>query len=334
MNSRIKLLFASVFLFISGIAYGQMETALLPNDFEMYIRHIEKVKVIAICKPDEFAKGHVEFATRIWRDDYEDTSAQFGGIIAPRESIENLLSLSGITSEDTILLYDHKGGCDAARFWWILNVYGHKNAHILNGSQGDLSKIFGNPSVIEPTEYSFPNGIDSSLYANLDELLAANKRGAFILDARTKEEFEGSILKDGAFKSGRIPNALFYPWTNAINATGDQRLKSKDHLKKKLSEFGLKKDSEIIVYCHSGVRSAHTTLVLTEILGYTNVKNFDGSWIEYSFNKDLPIETGEQVTKSETLDQDEPYTVLQIFLILLASIALFALYRYRLRKRG
>ena len=230
-------------------------------------------------------------------------------MMAPRDSIAALLSSCGITSEDTIFLYDYKSGCDAARFWWILNVYGHKSTHFLNGSYKDLHKVVGAQPVIEPTEYSFPSAIDPRLYADLEYVLKATKKGAKLLDVRTLEEFEGSMLKDGAFKSGRIQNALFYRWTNAIKSNGDQRLRPKTVLNKQFANLGLRRDDEIIVYCHSGARSARTTFVLTEILGYTNVKNYEGSWIEYSFTKYLPTVTGEQTTKYGTIDQNEPYTV-------------------------
>lgn len=333
MNSRIKLLVATVFISMSGLVFGQLETNLLPNDFEMHLRNNPGIKVISLSKPEDFAKGHVESAAQIWRSDYEDKSLEFGGMMAPRDSVAALLSSCGIISEDTIFLYDHKGGCDAARFWWILNVYGHKNAHFLNGSYKDLSKVSGAPYAIEPIDYFFPNPIDPTLYADLEYLLKATKRGAKLVDVRTIEEFEGSMIKDGAFKPGRIENALFYPWTNAIKSDGNQRLKSKDILKEQFADLGLEKDDEIIVYCHSGARSAHTTFVLTEILGYTNVKNYEGSWIEYSFNKDLPTETGTQEMEFGFTDQDEPYSVQQTFLMLLAAMAIFGLYRYRLRKR-
>ena len=218
MISRVKLLVASFFISMSGLVFCQWETNLLPNDFEMYLRNNAGIKVISLSKPEEFAKSHVESALQIWRGDYEDKSLEFGGMMAPRDSVAALLGSCGVTSKDTIFLYDHKGGWDAARFWWILNIYGHKNAHFLNGSYKDLSTVNDDPSVIEPTEYSFPNSIDPTLYADLEYVLKATKRGARLLDVRTIEEFEGLIIKDGAFKPGRIPNALFYPWTNAINS--------------------------------------------------------------------------------------------------------------------
>jgi thiosulfate/3-mercaptopyruvate sulfurtransferase len=334
MNSRIKLLAATAFISISASIFGQLETNILPSDFEMHLRSNPGIKVIALCKPEEFVKGHIGSAVQIGRKDYEDKSIEFSGMMAPRDSISALLSSCGISSEDTIFLYDHKGGCDAARFWWILNVYGHKNTHFLNGSDKDLSKVVGIASAIEQSEYLFPNAIDPTLYADLEYVLKAIKRGAKLLDVRTIEEFEGSIIKDGAFTAGRIQHALFYPWINAIKTNGNQRLKGKDILKEQFEGLGLEKDEEIIIYCHSGARSAHTTFVLTEILKYTNVKNYEGSWIEYSFNKELPTETGEQIAEYRMMDKDEPYSVQQIFLMLLAAMAIFGLYRYQLRKRG
>jgi thiosulfate/3-mercaptopyruvate sulfurtransferase len=245
-------------------------------------------------------------------------------MMATRDSIEILLGKLGIRSDKKIILYDYKGGCDAARFWWILRCYGHHDVEILEGDERVWEMTYEITNKQEhrfSTDYKFPNEIDYSLSADLTGLISGMKRKAFLLDVRTKEEYTGERMKDGAFRAGHIPGAIFCPWTEAINAKGNKKLKSKRELAKMYANLGLSKDDEIVVYCHSGVRSAHTAFVLTEILGYTNVKNYDGSWIEYSFNKDLPIETGGlEKPKIEPLPLSNSVWMYPLIIVLIAVI--------------
>ena len=106
-----------------------------------------------------------------------------------------------------------------------------------------------------------------------------------LIDTRTKEEFLGEYIKKGAFKAGKIPKSKLIDWANAINYDGDKKIKSKAELNEIYA--GLNKNDTLYVYCHSGVRSAHTTFVLTQILGYKNILNYDGSWTEWSYYEKL-----------------------------------------------
>ena len=110
---------------------------------------------------------------------------------------------------------------------------------------------------------------------------------------RTREEFTGEIQKKGASRKGRIPTSILSDWANSIEYSGDKTIKDPETIRKLLASKGITKDKNVIIYCHSGVRSAHTTFVLTQVLGFENVSNYDGSWIEWSFNESLPIEEGE-----------------------------------------
>jgi thiosulfate/3-mercaptopyruvate sulfurtransferase len=127
-------------------------------------------------------------------------------------------------------------------------------------------------------------------FVSKEDIQKALSDKTVILDTRTQDEFSGKTQKKGASKAGRIPGSIHIDWADAIHFDGDQRLKSKHELDSIYGSLHISKDTPIIVYCHSGVRSAHTTFVLTQLLGYTHVKNYDGSWTEWSYFDELPIE--------------------------------------------
>ena len=254
-------------------------------------------KIIDISKHESFETAHIEGALHIWRPDYEDHSYDYGGMMASKAQMADLLSKLGITATDNLVLYDHKGGCDAARVKWILDYYGHANTHLLDGglkTWGNRNdRLDGFADSIALTDYQFNGEEDHSNHIKLDLVKAAlDDPNTIIIDTRSKEEYEGNFQKDGAFQAGRIPNSIHIDWAACIDYDGNQNIYSTEALKAIFEPNGVTKDKAIICYCHSGVRSAHMTFVLSEILGYPNVKNYDGSWIEWSFNDNLPIETG------------------------------------------
>jgi thiosulfate/3-mercaptopyruvate sulfurtransferase len=112
-----------------------------------------------------------------------------------------------------------------------------------------------------------------------------------VLDTRTIDEFSGKLRKKGATKAGTIPNSIHIDWAETINHNGKKRIKSIQDLENIYSKLHIKKDDPIIVYYHSGARSTHTTFVITQLLGYKNVKNYDCSWTKWSYFNDLPFES-------------------------------------------
>ena len=316
MNFRNVIKYYTIFvlltLLIGSNVLAENNHLISVQDMGVVLDKDSNVVIIDIRKTEEYNKGHLEGAVNVWRSDYVDTSFSYGGMMPKRKEFEMVLSRLGVNSADKILLYDSRGGCEAARFWWILKVYGHANVSIINGGYDVLLEsdfqLNNSQTVIIPSEYMFPAEQDLSLYASLADVKnALGDTNTVLLDTRTLEEYIGEKQKKGAFRSGRIPGSILNDWTNSIKYNEGKLVKSIKDLSYDFNQLGVTKDKNVIVYCQSGVRSAHTTFVLSELLGYENVKNYDGSWIEWSYHKELPIDFGIQgdelaLTKNETVN--------------------------------
>jgi len=252
-----------------------------------------EIKLIDFRKPKQYNDGHIPNAINIWRSDIEDHSHPYSGIIAKKESIEQLFSSLGIHADDMLIVYDDNGLCDAARFWWVLQQYGYTNIRLLHGSYSGWKKHNGLVTTEKPTfsktSFKFKNKNSSKLFIAKEHLLKSLDYMT-IVDTRTPDEFSGKRQKKGAFKGGRIPKSISINWTSAIDYEDDKKMKPIATLEKLYGTILPSKKDPIIVYCHTGVRSAHTIFVLTQLLGYENVRNYDGSWSEWSYFNDLPFE--------------------------------------------
>jgi len=260
----------------------------------------EQLVVLEVNKAEKYREeGHLPGALRIWRPDYtDDDSRPYGGLRASREQMAELLGRLGIAPGSRILLYDSKGNVDALRVWWLLQMYGHPQAYIMNGGKScwkkkDFPLAYGDTPRPEAVDYRFPKPENTGRYARLEDVLAAmGDTSIILLDTREPEEYSGApfvrkgevvLWKPGAFINGRIPGSLHLNWSDAVDLHGDHCFKRLADLKFNFEQAGLTPDKTIITYCQSGVRSAHTTFVLTELLGYPDVRNYDGSWIEWSY---------------------------------------------------
>ena len=242
----------------------------------------------------DYGQGHIPNAINIWRSHIEDTSYAYPGMIPTKSQLEQLLSAKGVHSSDTLILYDDRGSCDAARLWWVLNFYGFHQTKILNGGLDSyvLQDIALSNETPEMEQQDFLLGkTDPKHYISLTQLKKEMKDGVplTIIDCRTEEEFSGQRHKQGAKKAGRIPNSVSLDWIHSIDPSNANKFLPIDQLEKVYQSILPNKNENIVVYCHSGVRSAHTTFVLTQLLAYKNVRNYEGSWTEWSAH-DLPFE--------------------------------------------
>jgi thiosulfate/3-mercaptopyruvate sulfurtransferase len=255
--------------------------------------------VFEISKKEKYATGHLPNAINLWRPDYENkVDYEYGGMMATKKQMEALLSKNGVASDAKIVLYDTKGCVDAMRFRWILTLYGYDNIAVMNGGKTAWVKAayaLTAESIppITPTNFSFPIAKNLPQVATFKDVQAAIKdTNIIILDTREIEEYSGQPYiskgklypyKKGAFTHGCIPTAIHLNWSDAVDLHGDHCIKSLKNLHYNMKMADISSDKEVITYCQSGVRSAHTTYILTELLGFTKVTNYDGSWIEWSY---------------------------------------------------
>ena len=279
------------------------------EDVKERLANSENLVIFELSKSDKYHQGHLPGAYHLWRPDYENnTDFPYEGMMATRRQMERLLSQHGVLDSTEIIIYDTKGSADAMRLLWILRSYGHHKAAVMDGGKAAWQQAQypiteeALPAPI-PTDYHFTGPVSSLQMASMEDVLAALTDTNIIIDTREPEEFMGKpyvqqdellYYKKGAFASGAIPGAIHINWSDAVDLDGNHCFKSLRALQYNFTQKGISPDKQIITYCQSGVRSAHTTFVLTELLGYPNVRNYDGSWIEWSYfyqnGQKVPIE--------------------------------------------
>lgn len=255
----------------------------------------EKVQLLDVRKPTAYLKGHISGAQNIWRNQLTDSTHDYPGIAIERAKLAETLGELGINSEDLLVLYDGKGGSDAMRLWFLLYSYGHRKMKVLNGgwlkwNQANLKSTSGSEQSRDQTTFRFEvNQTENTMCSKSDVQQALTDPNTIIVDTRSDDEYSGKRQKVGASRHGRIPTSIHWDWGNAVNFESDYTLKSTKDLAYMLDSCHISAEKNIIVYCHTGVRSSHTYFVLTELLGYPHVSNYDGSWSEWSYWSELPV---------------------------------------------
>jgi thiosulfate/3-mercaptopyruvate sulfurtransferase len=240
--------------------------------------------------------GHIAGAVKLdWNVDVQNPLSRD---FIDQAGFEKLLGSWGISNETTIVLYGDRSNWYAAYTFWLFTQYGHKNLKILNGGRIKW-EAEGRPYTKEvphytPTTYQ-AQPADESIRAFRDQVLVGlsdpNRR---LIDIRSPQEYSGELLhmvhypQEGAQRGGHIPGALNVPWSTAANLDGT--FKSADDLREIYEGKGIKPENEVITYCRIGERSAHTWFALTQLLGYPNVRNYDGSWTEWGSLVRSPVE--------------------------------------------
>ncbi|TVR68417.1 MAG: hypothetical protein EA427_10940 [Spirochaetaceae bacterium] len=255
----------------------------------------DNVVFVDVRQAAQYEAGHIPGAVNVWRPMYGASSGEYDyrGMRGNPQKIHELLGNLGIDTDTRVIVYTHSSGHDSFRFAWLITMYGHDRdkVHVLDGffpawSAAGLPTSTDAPTVT-PVTYRPARAIDESRLARLEDLDRARKDpNVIILDTRTPEEWWGIAQYDGAFRKGHIPGAIHVNFTENFTDGG---IRPAAELRALYEAAGITPDKEIIAYCQSGVRSAMTTTVLADMLGYPNVSNYDGSWIEWSYHRDRPV---------------------------------------------
>ncbi|WP_194834233.1 sulfurtransferase [Nocardia sp. XZ_19_369] len=238
--------------------------------------------------------GHVPGAIKIdWRGDLNDP--------VTRDYIDGarfteLMRAKGIERDDTVVIYGDRGNAQAAHTLWVFTLFGHQDVRLLDGGRGawiseERDTTFDIPHRT-PSDYPAVTRDDSTVRAFREDVLA--HLGKPLIDVRSPEEYSGELAhppinpEDAALRGGHIPTAANIPWTEAFN--NDGRFRSRAELDAIYGALGAADD--LIVYSRVGERSSHTWFVLTYLLGFETVRNYDGSWTEWGNSVRMPIAKG------------------------------------------
>jgi thiosulfate/3-mercaptopyruvate sulfurtransferase len=246
-----------------------------------------------------YANGHLPGAVGInWTTQLNDPIVRE---LASRESLEDLLRAAGVNDDTLIVLYGDNDNWFAAWAYWQLKYQGFDNVRLLNGGRKKVEAA-GLPLTTEAPSHARGNvslgrAKRENLRAYRDQVIGSiGKSAAALVDVRSPAEYSGELAapehlpQERAQRKGHIPGAANIPWAKTV--ADDGTFKSDDELAALYAEKGVTADKQIIAYCRIGERSSHSWFVLSELLGYPNVRNYDGSWTEYGSLVGVPIETG------------------------------------------
>jgi thiosulfate/3-mercaptopyruvate sulfurtransferase len=255
---------------------------------------------VRIVESDEdillYDTGHVPGAVKIdWINDLNDPIVRD---YIKSERFAQLLSEKGIGNDTTVVFYGDKSNWWACYAFWVFQLFGHGNAKIMNGGRKkwieERREMSKQVPTYSATAYDALRRDDSRIRAFRDDVLAHVRAGQPLVDVRSPGEYRGELLhmadypQEGALRGGHIPGARNIPWTRAVAEDGT--FKSFDDLKELYQGEGITPDKDIVAYCRIGERSSHTWFVLTYLLGYPHVRNYDGSWTEWGNLVGMPIE--------------------------------------------
>ncbi len=256
---------------------------------------------LVVVESDEdvllYDTGHVPGAVKVdWFTELNDrvTRDYLDGA-----GFAELMSAKGVSRDDTIVVYGDKNNWWAAYALWVFSLFGHEDVRLLDGGrtawQAEGRPMTTDVPARERTQYPVVERQDAAIRAFKDDVVA--HLGKAMVDVRSPQEYTGERThmpdypEEGALRGGHIPGAVSVPWARA--AAEDGRFRSRAELEAIYQgEQGLSPDEDVVAYCRIGERSSHTWFVLTHLLGFTGVRNYDGSWTEWGNAVRVPIVQG------------------------------------------
>ncbi len=242
--------------------------------------------------------GHIPGAVKLdWHTDLQDPVERD---FVDKSGFEQLMSRAGIANDTTVVFYGDKNNWYATYTFWLFTYYGHPDLRVMDGGRAKW-EAEGRPTTREvpsypPTTYTAKDP-DPAIRAYRDDVLAAVAAGApALVDVRSPQEYTGEVIhmmgypQEGAQRGGHVRGARNIPWAKAANPDGT--FKPVEELRALYAAEGITPDQDVIAYCRIGERSSHTWFVLSYLLGFPNVRNYDGSWTEYGSMVNVPIAKG------------------------------------------
>ena len=273
---------------------------------EWVAAHLNDPKV-RIVESDEdvllYEFGHIPGAVKLdWHTDQQD---QVRRDFVDRAGFERLASSRGIANDTTVIFYGDKNNWYATYSFWLFKYYGHGDARIMDGGRAKWEaekRQFVREVPSYPSTTYTAKEPDNAIRAFRDEVLQTYVLGGngatALVDVRSSAEYKGELFamagyeQEGAQRKGHIAGARSIPWGKAANPDGT--FKSVEELRALYEGEGVTPDKDVVAYCRIGERSSHTWFVLTQLLGYGNVKNYDGSWTEWGSLVGVPVAVGEE----------------------------------------
>ena len=241
--------------------------------------------------------GHIPGAQKIdWQEDLNDAVVRD---YVGQQQFQTLMQRLGISNDTTVVFYGDKSNWWATYAFWVFQLFGHTNAKVMDGGRQKWSdegrELTTDSSSYPAATYNAPARSDGAIRAMREEVLAHQQAGLPLVDVRSPAEFSGELLhmadypQEGSLRGGHIAGAKNVPWARAANDDGTFK-NAADLRAIYEEEQGLSSGDNVVAYCRIGERSSHSWFVLTYLLGYGNVRNYDGSWTEWGNAVGLPIE--------------------------------------------
>ena len=252
----------------------------------------DSVLLIDLRSADDYAAGHIPGAVQIPRSAFQVEIDGVPGLIPPAADVAAELGAIGATADTTIVFYDARGSIWGSRGLWVLSVYGHEDTRLLDGDfplwESEGRQVSTAASSRAAAEYAFSSDPNEDIIAGWDEIIAAiEDPSVLVCDARSPEEYAGRDVR--ADRGGHIPESVNVEWSRAL--ADDGRFLPADELRKLYEGEGVVAGNTVYTLCQTAVRATHTWFVLSDLLGYDDVRVYDGSWVEYGNREDSPIDS-------------------------------------------
>ena len=270
-------------------------------DTDWVAAHLQDANVRIVESNEDqllYPSGHIPGAVQVdWAADLND---QVRRDYLDKAGFDRLMSKIGVTKDTAVVFYGDKSNWWATYAYWVFQLFGHTNAKVMDGGRLKWEKegreLTREAPAYAATSYNAPQRDDKTIRAFKDQVLEHQAAKKAMVDVRSPQEYSGERThmaeypQEGVLRGGHIPGAKSVPWARAANPE-DGTFKSAADLRAIYeTEQGLKSTDDVIAYCRIGERSSHTWFVLTNLLGYQKVRNYDGSWTEWGNSVGVPVE--------------------------------------------